>query len=121
MPFAGQSKLADQLTPIVRRVALFCWLLHSQLPAINLRPMRDVQRAVIGTGENGGCQRLTGINLWKNSARAASGASGVEDLDSKFAGDVVAADFIDSHAVTFGDRDIGWCFAEFEFAFLVDR
>ena len=80
--------------------------------------MRNVKRAVIRTGERAGCEGLVGVNFRKNTTRA---AGGVEDLDSEFAGDLVAADFIDGHSVTFGDLNVWRSFAEFEFAILVNR
>jgi hypothetical protein len=78
----------------------------------------DVQRAVISSGEHAGGQGLTGIDFRQDSTGAAGGG---EDLGSEFAGDVVAADFIDGHSVTFGDLNVWRSFAEFEFAILVNR
>ena len=80
--------------------------------------MRDVQRAVIGSGEHAGGELLTGIDFGEDSTRA---AGGVEDLDSEFTRDVVAADFVDAHAVTFGNLNVWRGFAEFEFASWVNR
>jgi len=97
---------------------LFTRRLYRQLPAIDLRPMRNVQSAVIASGQHAGCEGLAGVGFGKDSA----GTTGrVEDLDSEFAGDVVAADFVNGHAVTFGDLNVRRGFVEFEFAFLVNR
>ena len=53
---------------------------YRQLPAINLRPMCDVQGGVIGSGKDAGCEWLAGVGFWQNSART---ASGVKDLECR--------------------------------------
>ena len=80
--------------------------------------MRDVQRAVIGPSKDASCEGLVFINFGQHTAGA---ASGVEDLHAESAGDVVAADFIDSHAVTKRVCDIRRSFVEFEVTIAVDR
>ena len=77
--------------------------------------MRDVQQAVISSGEHAGGEGVARIDFRESSTRA---AGGVEDLDSEFTGDVVAADFVNGHAIAFGHLDIWRSFAEFEFTFL---
>ena len=93
-------------------------LLHRQLPAINLRPMCNVQRAMIGAGEDAGRERLACIDFRQHSART---SRGVEDLDAKGAGDVVAADLVNCHAVAERRGDVRRGFVEFEFAIGINR
>ena len=80
--------------------------------------MCDVQRAVIAAREDARCQRLVFIDFRQHAARA---SRGIEDLDAEGAGDVVAADFVNGHAVAERGRDVGRGFVEFEFAFRIDR
>ena len=80
--------------------------------------MGDVERAVVGTGQHAGGERLVLVDFGQDSAGA---AGGVEDLDSQFAGHVVATDFVDGHAVAFRDRHVWRWLVEVELAFRVDR
>ncbi len=72
---------------------------------------------MIRARKNARCQRLVFIDLWQHAAWS---FRGVKDLDSDGARDVVTADFVDSHAVAEGGRDVRWGFVEFEFAFGID-
>ncbi len=71
-------------------------LLHRQLSAIDLRAVRDVERAVVRAGEDARRQRLVFVDFGKHSAGT---AGPVEDLYAEVARYVDAAHFVDRHFV----------------------
>ena len=79
--------------------------------------MRDVQRIVVAAGQDAGCQGLVVVHFGQDSART---AGGVENLDTKITGYVVASAFVHGHTVSTGRRYIRWRIVEAKFTFRID-